>query len=213
MEASHIRFALDLKDVLQVSDENAFVSGSIYPDSRYVTGIDRLATHPKDYRDDPMFKSGDFKKGWFAHLFADDIQGRLMREMLPETSTGDGTESWIKRTAIKVLQDTDDVQKFDIARYLPCFEHVENPNGEDVEILRKYNRIFPVMYARPESVGIEEECEIWRQFGIGDELVMKIQRQAEEYGTDVTMMKTIKRLYDAMLDEADKQLNASKTTI
>lgn len=201
MEASHIRFALHFKDALGVADVHAFVSGSVYPDSRYVSGIDRLATHPEDYRADPMFMLGDFRKGWYMHLLADDIQGKLMREMLPQTSTGDGTESWIKRTAIKVLQDMDDVRKFDIVSLMPAFEHVENPNGEDIEIIQKYSRIFPIMYARPDSVGIEEECEIWRQFGIGDELVMKIQAQAEEYTKDTTVMSAVGKLYDAMLIE------------
>ena len=56
LEATHIRFAFDLKDVYDVSDIDAFVSGSIYPDSRYVTGIDRLATHPEGYLNDPEFK-------------------------------------------------------------------------------------------------------------------------------------------------------------
>jgi hypothetical protein len=46
LEATHIRFALDLKDTYGVNDVHAFVSGAVYPDSRYVMGIDRIATHP-----------------------------------------------------------------------------------------------------------------------------------------------------------------------
>jgi len=117
LEASHIRFALDIKDLLKVQDIDAYVSGSIYPDSRYVTEVDRLATHPKDYRDDSMFHTSDFRKGWFAHLLADDAQFVCMGEMLPQVKIGTGEESWIKRSAIKILQDIEDAKEFDLAKY------------------------------------------------------------------------------------------------
>lgn len=208
LEATHIRFALDLKDALDVVDVNAYVSGSVYPDSRYVTGIDRLATNPKDYLIDPMFRSSDFHRGWLTHLLADDVQGKCMKVTLPETFEGDGQESWIKRTAIKILQDIEDVQKFDIAQYLPGLVYVENPNGEDLNILRGYNQIFPTMYAHPDMVTLQTEWEIWRQFGIGDELANKVKVQAEEYRRDSAVIREVGKLYDAMVDEGRTSLSA-----
>lgn len=105
LEGTHMRFALDIRDKLGVGDIDAYVSGSVYPDSRYITGIDRFATHPLDYRTDPMFQKTDFNKGWFAHLLCDDIQQSVVYTVLPHITEGDKNETWIQRTAIKILQD------------------------------------------------------------------------------------------------------------
>jgi hypothetical protein len=206
LEASHIRFALDIKDLLGVENIDAYVSGSIYPDSRYVTGVDRIATHPDDYRDDPMFRSTDFHKGWFAHLFTDTIQQVCMKELLPHTSEGNGQESWEKRTAIKMLQDIDDAHKFDLAQYLPCLEYIEAPNGESKEKMREYNQIFPAMYADISKLKIGTEAEMWRKFGVGDEIVEKLRSIAESYVKDDSIMDRVKGLYDAMLAKGREEL-------
>ena len=205
LEATHIRFALDLKDVYEVRDVNAFVSGAIYPDSRYVTGIDRLATHPDDYLHDPMFRTSDFKKGWHAHLLADTVQGNGMTKLLPTVKSGPGEDSWIERTAIKILQDIDDVNKFAIADYLPGLTHVENPNGEDMDVMRGYNRIFKKMYENPVDLSIDTHYEMWAAFGVGDELRSRVKGTAERFAQDPAIMAGVAKLYDAMLVEA-KQL-------
>ena len=206
LEATHIRFALDLKDIYEVRDVNAFVSGSVYPDSRYITGIDRLATHPEDYLKDREFKRNDFRKGWHAHLLCDTVQGDLMKELLPTVKSGDGEEVWIERMAIKILQDIDDVKKFDIVKYLPCLAHVENPNGEDTEKMRGYNRIFQEMYADPARVDITSLYEMWGLFGVGDELRVKVKAKAEAFSADASIMLGVGKLYDAMLLEARSTL-------
>lgn len=206
LEATHIRFALDLKEIYEVSDIDAFVAGSIYPDSRYVTQIDRLATHPDDYLQDPMFKTNDFKKGWHAHLLADTVQGKLMKELLPMVKSGSGEESWIERTAIKILQDIDDVRKFDILKYLPCLDHVENPNGEDIEILRSYNQIFLMTYRDPSTVSIDSLYEMWAAFGVDGDLRTKVKARAEAFALDQAVMNGVQALYQAMLTEARERL-------
>jgi hypothetical protein len=202
LEASHIRFALDIKEVLGVTDINAYVSGSVYPDSRYVSGIDRAATHPEDYHKDPMFRTSDFRKGWYAHLLADDIQQECMKEMIPETQTGTGEESWIKRSAIKILQDIEDARLFDLAAYLPCLSHMENPNGEELSAIRRYQEIFPRMYADIGKYDIGAAAEMWRKFGVGDEIAEKMRATAERYSSDPAVMKEVRVLYQAMLEKA-----------
>jgi hypothetical protein len=205
LEASHIRFALDIKAALGVTDIDAYVSGSVYPDSRYVTGMDRFATHPEGYRNDPAFRSNDFRKGWFAHLLCDDIQWKVMGEKVPrvcEGATGQGGESWVKRTAIKILQDIDDAKRFDLKNCLSALEYIENPNGEDTETMRRYNRIFIKMYADPNNVTIDDAYEMWREFGIGDELAAKVRARAQEYGADKTVMIAVKALYGEILSRA-----------
>src|SRR5690242_13526073 len=130
LEATHIRYALDVKDKYEVRDIEKYVSGAIYPDSRYITKIDRHLTHPEDFMSWDVLELEDFRKGWYVHLLYDAIQGKVFRIKFPEIVATDilahGDEQWIKRTALKVLQDLDDVKNFDIVTYLPYLDYVEN---------------------------------------------------------------------------------------
>ncbi len=202
LEATHIRFALDLKDKYQIKDIKKYISGVVYPDSRYITGIDRELTHPTDYTDWLWSETDDFRKGWFVHLLTDQIQSRVTREKLPqvfEGSYGQGSDVWIKHSAIKILLDLDDVKKFDIKEYLPYLNYVENPNGEDLKKLKKYNQIFVKMYAEPERINVKTSCKMWRDFGVGSDLVEKVRIKVVEYGKDATIMQVIGEIYQDML--------------
>ena len=74
LEATHIRYALDNKDRFDVSDETKYVSGTVYPDSRYPTGIARTLTHDDSQMQKNFWSNDDFRKGWAAHLLYDKIQ-------------------------------------------------------------------------------------------------------------------------------------------
>lgn len=164
LEATHIRFALDLKDKFQVKDLAKYISGTIYPDSRYVSEIDRELTHPKDYMDWDIFKVDDFKKGWLVHLLCDRIQSLITKDKFPEIFIGEflgsGSERWINHTALKILQDLNDVKKYDITKYLPCLDYVNNPNGENIAKVKQYNQIFQQMYQDPGKVTILDSYEM-----------------------------------------------------
>ncbi len=190
---------------------DAYVSGSIYPDSRYVTEVDRVATHPKEYRDDPMFRTNDFNKGWFAHLLADDAQFECMQTMLPQTSIGTGEESWLKRSAIKILQDIQDAKKFDLKNYLPCLKYIETPNGETIDKMHEYQDIFPAMYADIPMLAISDAEEMWKKFGVGEEIALKMRTIAEGYARDELVMTKVRSLYDAMLSASNTHLDLIKS--
>lgn len=80
LEATHIRFALDLKDEYKIKDIKKYISGTVYPDSRYITGIDRNLTHYNDILK-PEFAKDDFKKGWQVHQICGMI--RIMKKQKP----------------------------------------------------------------------------------------------------------------------------------
>ena len=205
LEATHIRFALDLKDKNKVSDIKKYLSGTVYPDSRYVSEIDRHLTHPEDFMDEGFIKNDDFRKGWAVHLLCDKIQVQITRDKLPEIfelETGQGSPRWIHHTALKILQDIDDVQKFDIKKYLPDLDYVEAPNGEDPKIVLRYNQIFQNMYKDPAKTNIDSCYEMWKLFGIGDELATKVKLQAEAYSKDKRIMDFIGQIYNLMLGRA-----------
>ena len=195
LEATHMRFAVDVQKYLQIHAIDSYISGSIYPDSRYITGIDRQLTHAKDYKNNIFFMQSDFRKGWYSHLLCDEVQGLLMDEMIPETVPGDGKEKWIRRTAIKVLEDCDDAARFEISKYLPYLQHVENPNGENLETLRIYNAIFPHMYQNPENISVQNAIEMWQAFGVGKELVQRVHQQVDAYASDEHILGEVGKLY------------------
>jgi hypothetical protein len=195
LEGTHVRFALEIKDKYQVKDLARYVSGAIYPDSRYFVGIDRVLTHPRDFMDWDVLKLDDFRKGWYAHLLYDKIQYRVMIHDIPAVLEmgSEGLEHWYRISAIKNLQDIDDVQKFDLKSYLHYLDYVENPNGEDLEALRKYNRNFQQAYLNPPS--IDNTVQMWQDLGVSKERSDKIREWTIRYSEDEQIMKAVKNLY------------------
>ena len=45
LAATHIRLAIDMAGRYPIKRFSEFISGTIYPDSRWLTGIDRDLTH------------------------------------------------------------------------------------------------------------------------------------------------------------------------
>jgi|SRR5579872_85914 len=203
LEATHIRYALDVRDKYEVKDIQKYISGAIYPDSRYVTKIDRNLTHPEDFMEWDVLKLDDFRKGWFIHLLYDKIQWKITMKKFPEifasADTSQGGERWVKHTALKILQDIDDCKKYDLIKYLGYLDYVENLCGENIEKLKEYNNIFQKMYANPEKVNINSCYEMWKKFGIGDELANKVKEAAEFYSTDVDTIKLVSQIYPETL--------------
>ncbi|MCX6800525.1 MAG: hypothetical protein NT091_05270, partial [Candidatus Falkowbacteria bacterium] len=114
-----------------------------------------------------------------------------------------GSESWVKYAAIKTLQDLEDVRSFNIEEYLDYLEFIENPNGEDLEKLKKYNKTFFKMYANPRQSGIESYYDMWRGLEVGDrlrELALKIKDEAEKYSQNESTMLIVRGIYQKTLE-------------
>ena len=65
LQATHIKFALDLQAKYNVKNLEKYISGANYPDSRFLTGVGREKTHDLDSLE---LLDSDFKKGWHNHL-------------------------------------------------------------------------------------------------------------------------------------------------
>jgi len=201
LEASHIRFALDIKDKLGVIDLDKYISGSIYPDSRYVTGIERQLTHPKELLEKDIGKLSDFEKGWYTHLLYDKILKSYTTTALASLFADIGNtevinmELWIRLTSLKILQDIDDIKKYDIKIYLPYLDYVQNANGEDINKLLNYNHYFQNMYAIPKQVSVESYYDMWRFLGVDSNFVRGIQKQTEIYQKNLRLHEFISTVY------------------
>ncbi|MBX4205516.1 MAG: hypothetical protein KW788_05065 [Candidatus Doudnabacteria bacterium] len=206
-EATHIRFALDLASKYGVTDLKKYISGAVYPDSRYITKISRDLTHPVDFALGELKGTDDFRKGWQTHLICDQIQAEITKEKLPDVFEGElkaGSDVWVRLTALKVLQDYQDALQYDISEYLPYLDYVENPNGEDLGRLRKYNQIFQDEFSEEQLV-LEDCYDILKKFDVGAATAAKVKMQVEEYQNEKEIAEFLENIYDDMLERAKNE--------
>ncbi|MBX4191191.1 MAG: hypothetical protein KW804_00085 [Candidatus Doudnabacteria bacterium] len=202
LQGTHIRFALDMKDKYQAVDLAKYLSGTIYPDSRYPLGTDRNLTHPDDFYEWQVSQLSDFKKGWYVHLLYDRIQYKIITQdiLSIEGFAPQFSDDWVKLSAIKTLQDLDDVQKFDIRSFTELLNYVENPNNENLDQLKDYNRSIADTYKKPFS--IENTVLCWSGFGVSADMVDKVLKQTIAFSHDNGIMSQVKQIYQLTLEKA-----------
>lgn len=202
LEATHIKFALDLKNRYEVQDMKKYISGTIYPDSRYVTGIDRTLTHGEDILK-TEFAKNDFRKGWQVHQICDSIQHQVFRDNIdflnrhPQDKWEEN--KWVEFSAAKIVQDMEILKVFNIQPYLEYLEYVYNPNGEDIAKVKEYNLIMVNLYKDKKEISLEDNINMWRSLGIGDELCEKVKGTTKKFLNDKKLVRDIYDCYQKML--------------
>ena len=206
LEATHIRFALDLKEKYKIKDIKKYVVGAIYPDSRYVSGIDRALTHNSEILK-PEFAKDDFYKGWQAHQIADVAQTEIIKEyfaeLLPTFAKKNKFASgeWETFSALKIIQDMDDMQKFDLASCLNYLENYTfNPNGENLADIKRHNQIMVDLYKNKKRTTVEDNYRMWLALGVNKEAGERIRRQTEKLLKDEQTVEKVKNVYREMLN-------------
>ncbi|PIT87321.1 MAG: hypothetical protein COU31_03510 [Candidatus Magasanikbacteria bacterium CG10_big_fil_rev_8_21_14_0_10_40_10] len=206
LEATHIKFALDLREKYSIKKLDVYLSGAIYPDSRYLTKIDRKLCH-RDEVLAPEFADNDFKKGWAIHFLGDKTQNRALDIILPDLLGDDkikvwGTPWWINKTAVKNIADIEIFKNFDIQPYLPLLDYVENPHNEDIDKIKKYNQIVQKLYQGKNQITLQDIGEFWIDLGLSEEMTKKVLDRTKEYLSDSDVVEKIKSLYPKMLELA-----------
>ncbi|MFH1291835.1 MAG: hypothetical protein ABIH87_01400 [bacterium] len=205
LQATHIKFALDKKDQYRVQDLTKYISGAVYPDSRRFTGVGRHLTH-NDNTLSPEFADTDFKKGWAVHFLCDRNFNRIMKKNLNElsidaNSTKVGSGYWFTRQAILGVLDIELFGHFDIQPYLPMLNYLENPCGESVESIKRFNKTIQGVYAGKKKIGLEDIRQLWFELEAGNkEVVDKVIEKSEEIMNDQEVIKKINSLYQKMLE-------------
>lgn len=202
LEATHIKFALDLQDEFIIQDLDKYIAGTVYPDSRYVTKIDRKLTHP-DIILDSSEETGDFKKGWLVHLLSDKYLNELVEEQFPEVlknlPKGWGSEHWIGKTAIKNLLDIEIMDLFNIQPYLSMLDQMICPNDEAKEKMADYIQIIKDLYLNRSSINIEDIKKMWQGLGLGDNLLASVIEKTHEFQSNKNIFNKIQTLYPLLL--------------
>jgi len=203
LEATHIRFALDLQNRYKIENINKYISGAVYPDSRYVTKIDRELTHDDKFLLSE-FATDDFRKGWQTHQICDVVYNlvrkKIFADLFPLSDDSYNEQEWIVSTALKIIQDIDDRQAFDIQKYLGCLEYAYNPNGEDVTAVENYNNIMVQLYSNKKISTVEEYNKMWLELGLNASRSEKVKIKTEEFLKDPVMISRIKSVYGEMIN-------------
>ncbi|MBD3360011.1 MAG: hypothetical protein GF365_04895 [Candidatus Buchananbacteria bacterium] len=147
-QATHLQFAYQIKDVLNINDLDRYYSAVLYPDSRYITKIDRDLTHGKSRMDLNQITKlqDDFQKGWQVHLWYDKLGLPKLFNIatgLPYKEGGmEKMNYWIPVTGAKVVEDLYWWQNNNWSKILQYLKFQKQPNDEDQEILIKWYQYF-----------------------------------------------------------------------
>lgn len=162
--ATHLLFAMDLESHLLIQDPVTYHAGSLYPDSRYFTGISRERTHGPHCPRDP-FATGlsDFERGWATHLLYDERVSSRLVDMIPasypRTREHDGFDPWwVYLTAMKLVEDEQSWRRRpDVLTAMRAVAAPIAPNQEEVnEVLEYYSALQRTYRAEPSG-----EDQLW----------------------------------------------------
>jgi hypothetical protein len=211
LTASHIRFALDLKDKLQVKNVPQYITGTMYPDSRYRTRVNRDLTHPENFRDWDINSLDDFRKGWLMHLYCDELQSDIFKREFPDffdqNPTGFGTDTWVVLTALKLLQDMDDLLKFDIRSNLPDIKYAEAHNDESLESIIEFYDVLHQVYDSDAPVDFTAYKASFIGLGLPAELGDSIIEKAKELQQDQSVVQKTHATYEEMIQNCHSLIN------
>lgn len=204
LEGTHLRFAIDAQKAFQIKDLNKYLSGTIYPDSRYMTKIERKLTHGSQFFDKNFYQDDDFKKGWVAHLMYDKIQfqllGEIFNDIIPQSEIFYGDDNWITRTALKMLQDMSDITHFEIKKYLPLLNYVEAPNGENIQTLERYHQLIIDLYRSAPSIHINDYKKMWLEYSGDGDTFEKVAIKASQLLENASIKNRGSLLYPKTLE-------------
>lgn len=203
LQGTHIRFARDLQDVLAVSDLHAYISGTIYPDSRYFTGVDRALTHPKELVDD-FLRADDFKKGWAVHMICDRVQREIVAQYHPEIFEKHDEQQYVCITACKILQDVRDTEHFDVSRFADAIKVVALANDESYEKLQNFYTRIHTVYKDGGQKTTDQLLKMFDALGDFGDVVSKIRSQCETYERTGEIETMLRVIYPEMLARARK---------
>ncbi len=208
LQATHIKYALDLQDKYRIKNLDHYLSGVNYPDSRYLTRVDREKTHNLDSLK-PL--DSDFKKGWHNHLVCDLVQGEAMNILLPDEfhwSPDFGSRQmrsiWFLRTAIKIMQEIEIFKTFDIQPYLSNLSYAENPYGENLDILRQNNKLIKDIYQNKKTINVSDTLDMWRGLNLSEDLISQLDETVDRVMVRPEVVDKIDLLYSQMLQLSDE---------
>jgi len=206
MEATHVRFARDISQYLNITDWSTFYAGAIYPDSRYVTGISRDKTHGPDCPKNPFAVGlSDFEKGWAAHLYYDEVAHLLYFKALskPHERVFPGSDLWQTITAVKVIEDMLGFKYLGSEKkFLLEFSADDFPITEDKKLIEKYCSFQKNLYDHQPEVN--DYKKFWTAFNIEKEIAEGVLLKVHKFLIDKLICDRIENIFSTVLKSVQK---------
>lgn len=201
LPGTHLRFALDVAGHYPVHTMAHYLSGTIYPDSRWITGVHRETTHGERFlRKD--FPDSDFTCGWHVHCLCDAVQKPIYGRLLTDGGNQNEDQRWIRDSAAKIVQDMRDITLFNLKAHLPALDFAKAPSGEDIEMVRRFNSIVRNAYSVENGPSLEDYRHLWLNVGLSPALAADVISATDQMMSDSSFVGTIESAYDEMVLKA-----------
>jgi hypothetical protein len=204
LPATHIRFALDLRHRFPIENVASYISGTLYPDSRWLTDVDRFTSHASRYLE-PDFPDSEYTFGIHIHCVCDSIQTDTFESCLPGLRGLEDQARWIYMSAAKMIQDQLDMKHFDLQAYLPFLDYAENPNQENIDSVKAFNRIIQHSYKDKKKLDSQDYYHLWTQVGLPADTAGEMVREMERMALDNIAIRMIEGCYGKMLERFSVQ--------
>jgi hypothetical protein len=198
LPATHLRFAAAVAEELDVTDRKAFFSGTLYPDSRWVTGVDRGLTHDRRFLD-PGFPTDDFTLGWHVHCVCDHIQGRIHARLLRPLPERDSDARWVLMAAAKLVQDMHDAARGDLGDHLTLLGDCRAPNDESSSDIGTYFGFVRRAYHRLTTPRWDDYAGLWDDVGLDPALISKVDEKTRWILADTVLVSKLQGSFDEMV--------------
>ncbi len=203
LEMTHLRFAAEVAPKLCVTDMSLYLAGSVYPDSRYVTGVARNLTHGENAPNDPFDPNlDDFRKGWATHDFYDHHASEKYKALSPwpQNIITAFSQEWIFITAEKIVEDLISYDTGIVAIDIINGMAMPSPiNQEDPTLLAKYFHDIRSLYANRPT--IEDYRHVLLGWKIQSDVIDALLAKAQEFLMDSDMKHRIANIYTSIADE------------
>lgn len=192
--ASHIRFALDVAQCFPIRDFSKYLTGTIYPDSRWKSCIDRSKTHHPQFLD-PDFASNCFNRGWHIHCVYDELQSQFYHSIFTQSRQLNEAQRWILFTAARMVQDQNDINNISLPGGLDLKQHIQTPNGEDKKKVEAFYDLVRKIYINGNQPTEVEYREMWISIGLDEPTTDQLMNKMREILQDDSLVSSIEMSY------------------
>lgn len=210
MQATHVKFALDIMDLLGVEDQREYLAGTMYPDSRYISKIDRKKTHDYSVDFHDLLTGSDFEKGWKVHVIYDKMQSVELRLLFNITGpTPMMSNGWLQVSAAKFFENMHICEVLGDDLRLLIDDHLHHcPNGECESAIIEWYKVNDAVYEQGGSK-LEHYKPIFDYYKdsapeISEGILREYYRQKE----DAELIATILKIYDKVLKKTYEGLKS-----
>ncbi len=106
----------------------------------------------------------------------------------------------VTSTAIKIIQDMNDMQQFPIQKNLKYLNYLHNPNGENINKIKKYNQIIINLYKDKKKTSTRDYLKLWLALGVDKKIGIEINTKTKEFLKNKKLVKKIENSFSNIIE-------------